>query len=109
MRRSRHTPQRHREHRAKSATETRRTEMNLPQSHEVTEEQYPNKLTEKIIGFAIDVHRILGPGLLEQTYAAAMCIEFDDAHIKYTQQLHIPAYYKGRLLGEYRIDFIVEG
>src|SRR5437667_7103971 len=82
--------------------------MNQPQSHGVTEDSGLNKLTERVIGFAIDVHRILGPGLLEHTYAAAMCIEFDDARIKYEQQVRVPAYYKGRLLGEYRIDFIVE-
>jgi GxxExxY protein len=38
-----------------------------------------DKLTEKIIGCAIEVHRVLGPGLLESTYEAAMCIELVDA------------------------------
>lgn len=83
--------------------------MNPLQSHDDREKaQRINCTTQKIIGFAIEVHRILGPGLLEATYEAAMRIEFDDARIRYEHQLRVPAYYKGRLLGEYRIDFIVE-
>ena len=54
------------------------------------------------------VHRVLGPGLLEVTYERAMCIEFDDAGVGYQHQLRVPACYKGRSLGEYHIDFIVE-
>jgi len=67
-----------------------------------------NRLTERIIRFAIEVHRILGPGLLEHTYAAAMCIELDHARMRYEHEVRVPAYYKGRLIGEYCIDFIVE-
>jgi GxxExxY protein len=66
-------------------------------------------LTERIIGRAIEVHRVLGPGLLEPTYESAMCIEFDDMGIGYVRQTRLPALYKGRRLGEYRIDLIVEG
>ena len=79
--------------------------MNGPQSHRVTE---INLLTERIIGRAIEVHRILGPGLLEPAYETAMCIELDDAGIGYVRQIRLPALYKGRRLGEYRIDLIVE-
>jgi GxxExxY protein len=79
--------------------------MNRPQSHGVTE---INVLTQKIIGHAIEVHRVLGPGLLETIYEAAMCIEFDDAGVKYERQTRLPAYYKGRLLGEYRVDLVVD-
>ena len=67
-----------------------------------------NNLTEKIIGLAIDIHRVLGPGLLERTYGAAFHIEFDEAGIRYQSQVHVPAVYKEHLIGEYRIDFIVE-
>ena len=80
--------------------------MNGPQSHGGTE---INRLTECIIGRAIEVHRVLGPGLLEPTYETAMCIEFDDMGIRYVRQARLPALYKGRRLGEYRIDLIVEG
>jgi len=79
--------------------------MNLLQSHRDTE---INSLTERIIGRAIEVHRVLGPGLLEPTYEAALCIELDDAQIPYCRQIRLPAFYKGRRLGEYRIDLIVE-
>ena len=80
----------------------------MPPSHRVTEPEDLNDLTAKIIRCAIDVHRALGPGLLEAVYEAAMAIEFDDGGLRYERQKAIPALYKGRVLGEYRIDFIVE-
>jgi GxxExxY protein len=67
-----------------------------------------NRLTERIIGCAMEVHRQLGPGLLEATYEAALCIELDDAGLKYERQLSFPVAYKGRTIGEYRLDLIVE-
>lgn len=79
----------------------------MPRSHRDTERAQVNALTQKIIGLAIEVHRALGPGLLEATYETAMRIEFDDAGIQYDHQVRLPAYYKGHLLGEYRIHFIV--
>ena len=48
-----------------------------------------NKLTEKIIGCAIEVHRVLGPGLLESVYEAALYIELSDAGLKYQRQVNI--------------------
>jgi PD-(D/E)XK nuclease superfamily len=74
--------------------------MTMPQSHGVTE---INAVTQKIIGHAIEVHRVLGPGLLETIYEAAMCIEFDDAGVKYERQARLPAYYKGRLLVPFQL------
>lgn len=47
-------------------------------------------LTERIIGCAIEVHRELGPGLLEGTYEAAMCIEFRAAGLNYVRQPIFP-------------------
>ena len=82
--------------------------MNEPPSHGVTEFDELNSLSSSIIGAAIEVHRVLGPGLLEAMYEAAMCIELDDRRLKYTCQTRIPAYYKGRLLGEYHVDLMVE-
>jgi len=67
-----------------------------------------NKLTEKVIGCAIEVHRVLGPGLLESVYEEALCIELSDAGLKFQRQVNIPAVYKGRQVGQYRIDLIVE-
>jgi GxxExxY protein len=65
-------------------------------------------LTERIIGCAIEVHRQLGPGLLEGTYEEALCIELEEAGLRYQRQVPVPLVYKGRALGEYRIDLIVE-
>jgi GxxExxY protein len=67
-----------------------------------------NGLTERIIGCAIEVHRHLGPGLFESIYEGALAIELDIAGLKCTCQVSQPAVYKGRLLGRYRIDSIVE-
>lgn len=67
-----------------------------------------DSLTEKIIGCAIEVHKVLGPGLLESSYEEAMCIELNDSGLKYQRQLSVPALYKGRVVGDYRIDLLVE-
>ena len=82
--------------------------MKEPQGHRDTEFEEHRPLTASIIAAGIEVHRQLGPGLLEPLYDAAMCIEFDERGIKYIHQPKVPAYYKGRLLGEYRVDFLVE-
>jgi GxxExxY protein len=67
-----------------------------------------NKITEKIIGCAIEVHRNLGPGLLEGVYEEAMCVEFDLQGVRYHRQVAVPVNYKGRIIGEYRLDLLVE-
>ena len=80
------------------------TEMRLQRSHGISE---ISALTQTIIGCAIEVHRGLGPGLLETIYESALCIELDAVGLNYVRQSRASAYYKGRLLGEYRIDLIV--
>lgn len=67
-----------------------------------------NAITEKIIGCAIEVHRQLGPGLLESIYEEALAIEFELAGLKYEKQVIIPVTYKGRRIGEHRLDLLVE-
>ena len=67
-----------------------------------------NILTEKIIGCAIEVHRNLGPGLLESIYEKALCYEFGATGLQYKNQVVIPIVYKGTSLGEHRIDLLVE-
>jgi len=68
-----------------------------------------NITTRQIIGAAIEVHRILGPGLLESTYAECLRIEFDGRGLRYVSELSIPIVYKGTTLDSaYRIDLIVE-
>jgi GxxExxY protein len=67
-----------------------------------------NRVSEASIGAAVEVHRILGPGLLEATYEAALCIECDDRNLKYRRQHPLPLTYKHRRIGEYRLDLLVE-
>jgi GxxExxY protein len=82
--------------------------MDLPQRHGDTELAHINKITERIIGCAIEGHRVLRCGLFETVYRSALAIEFDAAGLAYTREVSVPALYKGRRLGSYRLDFIVE-
>jgi GxxExxY protein len=66
-----------------------------------------NVLSEEIIRCAIEVHRELGPGLLESPYETALCIELKAAGIDVKRQVGIPLYYKGELISEHRPDLIV--
>ena len=67
-----------------------------------------NKITEKIIGCAIEVHRNLGPGLLESIYEKALCYEFIVNNITYQNQIIVPIIYKETTLGTHIIDILVE-
>jgi len=68
-----------------------------------------NDFSHQIIGAAVEVQRVLGVGLLESAYAAAMQIEFAERGLAFMREVPISATYKGRALGEaYRADFIVE-
>jgi GxxExxY protein len=65
-------------------------------------------LTEKVIGCAIEVHRVLGPGLLESAYEQCLAHELNLANIPFKSQISIPVEYKGiRLDCAYRLDFLV--
>ncbi len=65
-------------------------------------------LTEKIIGAAIEVHRELGPGLLESIYEEALCYEFDLQKIKYKRQVPADIIYKSKVIKGQKIDLLVE-
>lgn len=66
-------------------------------------------LTEQIIGAAIQVHRELGPGLLESAYEACLCHELSLNNLKVERQKIIPIFYKGiKLDAGYRLDLVVE-
>ena len=64
--------------------------------------------TEELIACAMEVHRQLGPGLMESTYEAALCLELTEHKIPFKRQLHVPVYYKGHLIGEYRPDLVAD-
>ncbi|VVB87108.1 PD-(D/E)XK nuclease superfamily protein [uncultured archaeon] len=68
-----------------------------------------NELSNKIIGAAIEVHRSLGPGLLESTYEECLCHELSLSQIPFERQVGLPVVYKGNQLDcGYRIDMIVD-
>jgi GxxExxY protein len=67
------------------------------------------QLTEQIIGAAIDVHRHLGPGLLESTYQACLEYELAQRHVPFRAQLTLPITYRDVFIDRgYRIDLLVE-
>jgi GxxExxY protein len=67
-------------------------------------------LTEKIIGCAIEVHRTLGPGLLESVYRECLISELLAERIHFESELQIPLEYKGRRIGSrLKLDLLVEG
>ena len=65
-------------------------------------------LTEKIIGAAIEVHRVLGPGLLESIYEQALALELDMRGVHCEQQVEVDVLYKGHVIKGQRLDLIVE-
>ena len=67
-----------------------------------------DELTEKIIGAAIEVHSILGPGLLESIYEEALCHEFSIRNIKYQKQIECDIFYKGHTIRGQKLDLLVE-
>ena len=73
------------------------------------DEETLNSITERVIGAAIEVHRALGPGLLEALYENALCIELERRDLAFERQRLVPVEYKGVAAGEYRVDLIVEG
>ena len=77
-------------------------------NHRDTETQR-DALTEQIIGAAIEVHRALGPGLLESAYEECLCVELGLRDIRFRSQVELPVVYKEhRVDGGYRLDLVVE-
>ena len=73
------------------------------------ETQSFNELTDRVIGTCIEIHRALGPGLLESTYEECLCYELSQAGIKFERQKPLPVHYKEvNLECGYRLDLVVE-
>ncbi len=67
-------------------------------------------LTGQIIASAIEVHRALGPGLLESAYEECICVELGLRGLAFERQRSLPLEYKGRKLNcDYRMDLVIEG
>ena len=76
---------------------------------ETLEQQKINQTTEKIIGCAISVHRVLGSGLFESAYEECLCYEFSQTNLKFERQVPLPVIYKNvKLDCGYRMDIVVE-
>ena len=76
-------------------------------NHRDTETQR-DPLTEKVIGAAIDVHRTLGPGLLESVYEECLCYELSECGLKFNRQVNLPISYKNvKLECGCRMDLVV--
>lgn len=74
------------------------------------EKNHPaNEVTDKIIGAAIEVHRHLGPGLLESIYEECLCYELSQMGLQFQRQVRLPICYKGiKLESAYKVDLVVE-
>ena len=70
---------------------------------------YALALSHEIVGSAIEVHRVLGPGLLEVVYEAALCKELSLRGLSFERQISLPVYYRGETLDcNLKLDVVVE-
>lgn len=67
-----------------------------------------DRLARRVIGAAIEVHRHLGPGLLESAYQQALLHELQLQGMDTQRHVHVPIDYKGVVVGAYKLDFLVE-
>src|SRR5712672_2707856 len=75
-----------------------------------TQKKYLNELSGKVIGACIEIHRELGPGLLESAYEECLAYELSQVGLRFERQRALPVRYKEVQLDcGYRLDFVVEG
>ncbi len=67
------------------------------------------ELSSQVVSALFEVHRGMGPGLLESVYESALVVELSDKGFQVERQRQYKAFYKGRLVGEYFADMVVEG
>jgi GxxExxY protein len=81
----------------------------LKDLEEISMANYKYKeITEKIIGSSMKVHSSLGNGFQEVIYQRALEIEMEETGLHFARELSMPIHYKGRQIGERRVDFFVE-
>src|SRR5882672_7707035 len=66
-------------------------------------------LIHRTIGCCIEVHRTLGPGLVERVYTRAACLEFSAKGISFETEKRYPVFYRDELVCQQRVDFVVDG
>jgi len=69
---------------------------------------HANEMSRRVIGAAIEVHRVLGPGFLESVYESALAIELEHQGIPFLRQVPIELGYRGKPVGEGRVDLLVD-
>ncbi len=67
------------------------------------------ELSGRVIEAVIAVHKALGPGFLESVYGNALCVELRRAGIRFEQQKPVAIIYRGEVVGQHRLDLLVEG
>ena len=78
-------------------------------NHRGTEAQRGNEITQEIIGACIEIHREIGPGLLESAYEECLCYELSQRGLNFERQKPLPVRYKAVQLDcGYRIDLVIE-
>jgi GxxExxY protein len=82
--------------------------MILPQRSPRTQRESQDPLTASIIACAIEVHRILGPGLLESIYEEALCHELSLRGLPFERQKEIDVIYKGKVIKGQRLDLLID-
>lgn len=76
----------------------------------IVQDKYPeSELTGKIIGCAMEVHKILGNGFQEVIYQRALAIEMHKQQLEFSREHEMEIFYKGENIGTRRVDFFVEG
>ena len=81
----------------------------LPSKHPLREpSKETDEIAHKLIGALIEVHRKLGPGFIEKIYEEAVCLELKKRDIAYERQVVVNVFYDGSIIGEGRIDLLIE-
>ena len=68
-----------------------------------------DKLARTVLAAAVEVHKHLGPGYLESVYEEALAIELTLAGVSFVRQVPVPVNYKNNLVGQGRLDYLVDG
>jgi GxxExxY protein len=66
------------------------------------------EITEKVIGAAMKVHSAPGNGFQEVIYQRALEIELEESGVRFAREFNMPVFYKGKMIGERRVDFLIE-